>query len=333
MAARHGFAALVLVGLAACGGEPAEAPPAGPPQGGAQGDTAAAGAFPMQAREVAPGVYAVITPARDFPNPENRGWNSNSAFVVTGEGVLVVDSGSSEAIAGALREVIRGVTDQPVRWIVNTHGHGDHWLGNAALAGPDTEVIASSKVRRRQQTELEYWVDLFNRMTEGAIGQVRGRVADTVVDQRHSRRFGPVAAELIPSGDSHSPGDLVVWLPEKKVLITGDVVYSDRMPATFEANVQQWIRFLGELESLGPEVVIPGHGRVAGVEAIRRQRAYFQALWETVAAGYEAGRSDFEIVPQVKERLAGYRQAYAGFDDQIGRSVSHVYLQVEQAAF
>lgn len=326
---------LALAVLAGC--EPGSGP--GSRDGGeAAGDRNAprsvtAGDFPMQAQAVVPGVYAVITPARDFPNPENRGWNSNSAFVVTGAGVLVVDTGSSEAIGRALAEVIRGVTDQPVRWIVNTHGHGDHWLGNAALAGPDTEVIASGKVRKRQQTELEYWVDLFNRMTEGAIGKVRGRVADTVVEGRTRRRFGGVEVELLPSGDSHSPGDLVVWLPAAKVLITGDVVYSDRMPSVFESRLPRWIEFLAELEALAPAQVVPGHGRVAGVAALRRQRALFESLWSLVSAGYEDGQSDFEILPRVKAALAEYRPAYPGFDAEIGRTVSHVYLQVEQAAF
>ena len=89
--------------------------------------------FPMQATQVANNVYAIITPARDYPNPENRGWNSNSAFVVTTEGVLLFDTGTSREIGESIKKVIAAVSSKPVRWIVNSHAHGDHWLGNVAF--------------------------------------------------------------------------------------------------------------------------------------------------------------------------------------------------------
>jgi glyoxylase-like metal-dependent hydrolase (beta-lactamase superfamily II) len=287
----------------------------------------------MRPAEVAPGVYAVTTPARDFPSPENKGWNSNSAFVVTGSGVLVVDTGSSETIGQALRRAIASVTDQPVRWIVNTHGHGDHWLGNAGLTDGGVEVIASTQVAARIRAEREQWVGLFERMTDGATGDSPAVAPTRVVDERTVMRLGGVAFELLPSGGSHTPGDLVVWLPEKKVLITGDVVYSDRAPTTREGDVQRWIAFLGELEALAPQVVVPGHGAVTGVEGISNLRRYFETLWALVRAGYEQGQSDFEILPQVRAQMADMGRQYPGFEDKIGRSVSDVYLQVEQSAF
>jgi glyoxylase-like metal-dependent hydrolase (beta-lactamase superfamily II) len=289
------------------------------------------GDYAMRAEMVADGVYAVITPARDFPNPENKGWNSNSAFVVTKDGVLLIDTGSSETIGQALKKTIASVTDKPVRWIVNTHGHADHWLGNGAFAG--TEIIASSTVRGRIEKESADWVERFNSMTQGATGPSRVVKPTRVIDTRTVLSFGEVKVELIPSKDSHSPGDLAVWLPGKGALITGDVVYSDRLPATFDARLQQWATFLGELEALKPAKVIPGHGSVADVSAIRRQREYFDSLWKLVQAGYDEGKPDFEILPTVKKELAGYAKHYPDFDQYIGQTVSHVYLQVEANAF
>ncbi len=289
--------------------------------------------YDMQAREVAEGVYAIITPARDFPNPQNKGWNSNSAFVVTDAGVLVFDTGTSETIGTAIKNTIRRVTDKPVRWIIHSHGHGDHWLGNAALAGSHTEIITTPKVRERIRAEQDYWVDLFNRMTEGATGESRAVLPTTVVEKRTRRDFGGVRAELIPSGSSHSPGDLLLWLPEKRVLMAGDVVYGDRAPSTFDADVHQWIRFLEELQALDSEVVIPGHGDVGDVKLIVRLHDYFQSLWEIVETGFEEGKADFEIAPEARERLARFEQYYPKLDENVGPSVSHVYLQVEQMAF
>jgi len=289
--------------------------------------------YPMKAQQVAPGVYAVITPARDFPSPENKGWNSNSTFVVTGQGVLVVDTGSSETIGRALAAVIARTTSEPVRWIVNTHGHGDHWMGNAAVAGPDTEIISSTAVRDRIRTELDYWTELFDRMTEGAIGKSTLRAPTRLVDARTTLDLGGLKVELIPSGNSHSVGDLLVWLPEKRVLMGGDVLYSDRAPSTYEADVKQWIAFLGELQKLDAVAVVPGHGSAGDARIISDLRGYFETIWTIVKRGYDAGKPDFEILPTVKSEMAPMAAHFAGFEDKIGASVSRFYLAVEQSAF
>lgn len=294
---------------------------------------ATVGDYAMRAEPVAPGVYAVITPARDFPNVENRGWNSNSTFVVNGDGVLVIDSGSSETIGRALRQVIAKVTDKPVRWIINTHGHGDHWLGNAALADSKTEIIASTTVRNRIEREGEEWVARFNGMTDGATGTSRVLKPNQVYDARVAIAFGELKAELLPSGDGHSPGDLAVWLPQQKVLIGGDVLYTERAPATFDSKLPHWIAFLKELETLKPVKIVPGHGPVADGAAVGYLRAYFEDLWKVVEAGYKEGKPDFEILPQAKQVMARHKKHFPDLDTRIGESVSHTYLQVEAAEF
>lgn len=289
--------------------------------------------YPMKAELVAGGVYAVISPARDFPNKENKGWNSNSSFVVTNDGVLVVDTGSSEAIGGALLKTIQTVTDKPVKWVVCTHGHGDHWLGTSAFMDEGVELIVSEKLAGRMENELEYWSDLFNQMTEGFTGQATAVKPTTVLKQASRMTVGGLDVEFIPSGDSHSAGDTLVWLPKQKVLISGDVVYSNRIPGTFEGKFEQWMKFLAELEQLPLEKVIPGHGEVGTKADIARMREFFTVIWETTATGFDEGLEAFEIVPLVLEKTAKYKSFYPGYDKYLPESVSHFYLQVEAAAF
>ncbi|UCE89085.1 MAG: MBL fold metallo-hydrolase [Pseudomonadota bacterium] len=289
--------------------------------------------YPMTAQAIAPGVYAVLTPARDFPNAQNKGWNSNSAFVVTDGGVLLFDTGTSQTIGEALKRAIAKVTDQPVRWIVNSHGHGDHWLGNAAFYREGVTIYASPRVKQRVETEGQEWISRFERMTDGATGHSDVIVPNFEIDERTEAVIGGLRVVFIPSGNSHSPGDILVWLPQRKVLLAGDVVYSDRMPSTFDSDVRQWIRFLGDLEAIKPVVVVPGHGAVTDAAALRRQREFLSTLWAVVKQGYEDGKTDFEIVPLAREALRQYKAGYPGFDDKLGRDVSHVYLQVEAALF
>lgn len=296
-------------------------------------DTIAREALPMQEESLGAGVYAVVTPSRELPNQNNRGWNSNSAFVVTDSGVLLFDTGSSEAIGESLRRTIAGVTDEPVRWIVNSHAHGDHWLGNAAFEPTVEEIIATTKTTQAIKISGKTWIDLFNRMTNGVTGN-SGIVPPTrQVDERTELVFGGVRTVLVPSGDSHSPGDLLLWLPETRVLIGGDVVYSDRMPSTNNSRIGRWIDLLEELVALDPQVVVAGHGAVTDVDGLTRLRDLLIAFREAVAAGIDEGKSDFEMLPDVLAALASFAKHFPGLEEKVRRDLSHVFLQVEQEMF
>ncbi len=290
--------------------------------------------YPMKAEQVAEGVYAIISPAKDFPNEENLGWNSNAAFVITGDGLLVFDTGSSETIGKALIKTIRTVSDAPIKWVINSHSHGDHWLGNGAFeAEKPAEMIASDVAIDLMKKNGFDWVDRFSNMTGGATGSFTPVPATDVVTQAMERDFGGLKVQILFSGNSHSPGDIVFWLPEKKVLLTGDTMYTKRPPATFDADIKQWIAFLDEMVQLQPKVVIPGHGPVSGAESISNLRDYFDTMWSLVAEGYDEGKMDYEIAASVKEEMKRFEAEYPGLYDRLGESVSHVYLQVEEAMF
>ncbi len=317
--------ALVIVGMA-----PLQADDA---SGGQAKGPAAPEDYAMAAEEVAPGVYAVMTPARDLPSRENLGWNANMAFVVTDDGVLVFDTGSSETMGVALREAIREVTDQPVRWIVNSHSHGDHWLGNHAFVDDEPEIMAGSAAAERMQAEADGWIENFNEMTEGATGKTTPAFPDRMVDEREVLDLAGTEVVVMPSGGAHSPGDLMVWLPEQRVLLAGDVVYSDRAPSVWDGDVAQWIDLLDDLIALEPEVVVPGHGRLEGAETLTRLQRYLTILWDGIAEGVERGLADFETVPLVREHMGDLIEAYPGFEEKIERSVATTYPDVEAAIF
>ena len=287
----------------------------------------------MKATPVADNVYAILTPARDIPNPENLGWNSNSAFVVTKSGVLVIDTGSSETIGNALKQTIRQVTDKPVKWIVNSHAHGDHWLGNIAFKDSNPVIYATTTVNELAKSEGATWVENFKRLSEGATGDTPLLLPNKIIDERSELLFDETKIVLFPSGNSHSPGDLITWLPQQRVVISGDVVYSDRMPTTSASDITQWITMLDALQQLDPAAVIPGHGDVTDVEGLRRLHALLSGIHDEVKKGYEAGLSDYEMLPAVVESLQQYEEYYPGFKDKLRSDISHVYLQIEAAEF
>jgi glyoxylase-like metal-dependent hydrolase (beta-lactamase superfamily II) len=290
--------------------------------------------YAMKAEKVADGVYSIISPAKSFPDAENLGWNSNSAFVETSEGILVFDTGSSETIGKALIKTIRTVSDKPIKWVINSHSHGDHWLGNGAFAAEKPAQMIASDVAIGKMEEMGYeWVDRFNTMTEGATGKFEPVAAKDAVVKAVERSFGGVKVQILFSGNSHSPGDIVFWLPQKGVLLTGDTLYTKRPPATFDAQVKQWAVFLKEMEELKPKAVIPGHGPVSDVSGLSNLRDYFTTLWDLVAEGYDEGLPDYEIAPGIKEKMKRFEAIYPGLYERLGESISHVYLQVEAAEF
>ncbi len=295
----------------------------------------ACGAFdyPMHAEPVAEDVYAIITPTRELPNPDNGGWNSNMAFVVTDAGVLLFDSGSSEAIGEAVRSTIASITDEPVRWIINSHAHGDHWLGNAAFKDSVKYIMASDTVAELISNDGERWVTMFQDMTAGITADSQILAPDRTITEDQTLSLGGLTTELLLSGGGHSPGDLMLWLPEKGVLIAGDVIYSDRMPSTNAGDLAQWIDMLARLRDLNPDVVIPGHGAVTDNQGVRRLHSLLTTLWQEVEVGIDNGLSDFEMLPQVSAALESFKPYYPGLEDKLRRDLPHVYLQVEAATF
>jgi len=292
-----------------------------------------ADSFPMQAKVVAPGVYAIITPSRDLPNPQNKGWNSNSGFVITNAGVLLFDSGSSAAIGSAIKSLIAKTTHQPVRWIINSHAHGDHWLGNHAFKDTVQAIYSSDITAQRITNNAQSWVERFKKMTAGASGDSAILSPDRLITKNTDLVFGSTKVSLLLSANSHSPGDIFLWLADRKVLIAGDVVYSDRMPSTRDSELQHWIPLLDQLIAMQPDVVIPGHGAVTDVAGLKRLRDLLQAFWDAVQHAYQADKTAAEMTAEVIAALAPFSQHYPGLAEKVRRDISQVYLQVEAASF
>ena len=124
-----------------------------------------------------------------------------------------------------------------------------------------------------------------------------------------------------------------MWLADEKVIVTGDVIYSDRMPSTFDSNLPHWIKLLGELEAMQPKVVIPGHGVVTDIEGVTRLKNLLQTFWSAVEAAYEDDKSAYEMAPEVIAALSEFKSHYPGLEKKVQRDISKVYLQVEAASF
>jgi glyoxylase-like metal-dependent hydrolase (beta-lactamase superfamily II) len=283
--------------------------------------------FDFEVTSVAKNVYSIVSPSKGLPTPENKGWNSNSHFVVTGKGVLLFDTGSSESIGNGIKNAIKSVTDQPVRWIVNSHSHADHWLGNAAFTDTVEEIIASDHTVRIMKKYGEEDVKFYSKVTKGSIGETQLLYPNKVLNQREKYNFGSVSVQFIFSNDGHSPGDILMWLPKQKIIFGGDALSSDWMPMiTGHGNVSNLINTLYSIIKLNPKTVLTGHGKATTVKSVIRDADLLSSIWKHTKEGFENRKSIEEILADVKTKLElKYNSLYKDFDSEIKRHVTLMY--------
>lgn len=281
-------------------------------------------------------VYVVHASQR-LPNKENAGFANNPGFVVTAHGVIVVDPGSSVQIGKELLKKIGTVTDQPVIAVLNTHVHGDHSLGNHAmrLAYPKVPIYAHVRaIERMQSGEGEDWINLFMDMTGGAVAGTEVVAPNIGLSGNEILNLDGVALRFHHTGKAHTDHDLMIEVMADKTIFLGDVVAAEHVPSS---DVPRDAHFKGQIHAIRTilkrpiDVYIPGHGRTGGREVPQASLDFLERLYRQVAKGYWQGRADYEMREDIVQDLAAYRDWY-NFDD-LGRVISHVYLEIEAESF
>jgi glyoxylase-like metal-dependent hydrolase (beta-lactamase superfamily II) len=282
--------------------------------------------FNFSVTPITENVYSIVSPSVGLPTTENKGWNSNSHFVVTENGVLLFDTGASETIGNAIKSAIKSVTDKPVRWVINSHSHADHWLGNAAFSDENVEIIASKHSLISMKKYGPRSVEFYSRVSEGSIGSTQLLYPTVLLNQRQKRTFGGVDIEFIFPNDAHSSGDVLMWLPKQKIIFGGDVLSSDWMPITGDGNIPNLIDTLYSIAELNPNIVLPGHGRATTVKSVIRDADLLSSIWNQVKLGKEKGRTTDEILVDVRAKLGPkYRALYKNFVSEIERQVKLMF--------
>ena len=195
----------------------------------------------------------------------NQNFVSNAGFVVTAQGVVVVDALGSPQLAQRLIAEIRKVTTKPITHVIVTHYHADHIYGLQEFKAAGARIMAhraareylnSDTARRRMEAsrlELAPWVNAQTRLVE----------ADEWLDGDRELTVGGVRFVIKQVGPSHTPEDLVVYLPQEKLLFAGDLVFRGRVPFVGQADSRQWIKALDALLAFDSVAIVPVHGPVS----------------------------------------------------------------------
>ncbi|MBR9651229.1 MBL fold metallo-hydrolase [Thalassovita aquimarina] len=221
--------------------------------------------------EVIPHVFTA-TGATAPPSYENSGHNNNLSFIVTDEGVVVINGGASVRLAKALHDEIKAVTDQPVKLVINENGQGHAMLGNAYWVDQGVDILAHVDAIEAFTEEADFILQGMEGYNKDKAEGTRIVTPNLSFEDEYNLTLGGVDIHVMHLGPAHDPGDTQVWLPQWGMLIAGDIAFHERMLPIFEGTCTScWIEtWETKLEPLNPTYVIPGHGHMTNLAQVRR---------------------------------------------------------------
>lgn len=294
------------------------------------GSAGAAEMRDYEAQRVAANTWVIHGPAGD-PSVENQGFMNNPAFVVTRDGVVVIDPGSSVQSGRMVLRQIRKLTGKPVTHVLNTHVHGDHWLGNHALhdAYPDAKIMAHpDMIRSAHAGEGANWLAIIDRATEGFTRETRAVIPTVPVTASQTFAAGGITFRIYAPPNGHTKADIMVEAVEEGVLFTGDNVMNGRFGRMDDGSFRGNVAACDAALATPAKVFVPGHGPSGGPEIVGAYRSYLATLFAAVKREYEAGKQDYEMKETVRAQLKPYFD-WNGFDARLGRHISVAVLEIE----
>ena len=244
---------------------------------------------PPTLEEVSSGIFAYVQ--------LDGSWFLNNAGIIVGDdSAIVIDTLGTEARSRAFHAALRKTTDKPVPVLVNTHSHADHTHGNFLFA-PQTAIVAHELCREEVLVaNLEF---LRRRFPTAKFGNLPKTPAPMVTFAERLNLFaGSLKVELIFMGPAHTTNDVVAWIPERKVLFTGDLAFNGGTPFAMAGSVAGWLDAIPRLRALGAETIVPGHGAVCTPDVFDTIERYLRFIGATARKGFDEGVAPLDLARQ-----------------------------------
>lgn len=277
--------------------------------------------------EVIPNVWSAIG-ATAPPTYENSGHNNNLSFIITGDGVVVINGGAAYTLAKALHEEIQKITDQDVKFVINENGQGHAALGNSYWAELGVPIIAHVDAAHELEERGHQILTNMQRYNRDKSEGTTIALPTELFEDKKVIELGDFTIEILHLGPAHSPGDTQVWLPKQSLVIAGDMAFHERLLPIFEDTMTgEWVEtWETEFEALNATYVIPGHGHPTNMDQVRRYtRDYLVYLRGKIGEHLEEGGdlADAYYVDQ-----SPYAHLHT-FEELATRNAGRVYEQME----
>ncbi len=241
-------------------------------------------------KKVTSGVWSAIG-ATAPPTYYNSGHNNNLSFIITKKGVVVVNAGENYLLAKALHDEIKKLTDQKVKYVILENGQGHAMLGSNYWQEQGAKIVAHIETAEEIESHGSRILAAIKR---GRRDKTSGTVVvapDITFETNYIIELGGELIEVIRLGVAHSPGDVVVWLPNKKLVISGDVAFHQRLlPVMEDTDTDGWIETWDKFLALKAEIVIPGHGEPTNYAQVTKYtRDYLQYMRDEIGSIIDDG--------------------------------------------
>jgi glyoxylase-like metal-dependent hydrolase (beta-lactamase superfamily II) len=243
-------------------------------------------------KEIAPGVFFRYS-SISANDPKIPFGGSNNIWIVFRDYVVVVDANFPKE-AGDVIAAIKKTTDKPIRYVLDTHHHGDHAYGNCIWAKEGAKIVASKNTGRLLMTSgPKQWADAAKDRQDVRDNELKQ--ADITFDDKYELKDDTQHVVFMHFGHSHTIGDAVAYLPKHKILCTGDACVNGAFNFMGHSNSASWIRCLEEMKKLDIDLICPGHGKLTGKELLDTQKRYFADLRAEVKKGIDAKKDAAQI--------------------------------------
>ena len=242
-------------------------------------------------KQLAPNVYAYIQAKATW-------YWSNAGFIVGKDYVVVVDSLATVGLTRKLREEIRKITDKPIRYLINTHHHGDHTYGNHVFTG--ATIISHDHCRHELMGTAIMDPGMLNAIfPEFDFRGIAVTPADITFDKRLTLHMNGREVRLLHLGPGHTAGDIIVHLPQEGVIFAGDFIFLYSTPLGMEGSFAGWLKNLDAMAKLDARVYVPGHGPVCGAEGLNLCRDYLVFVRNEAKKRFDKGMTVDEAAKDV----------------------------------
>lgn len=260
--------------------------------------------------QIAEDVYAYIDTKNSTPK---NSFGANAGVIIGKDYIVVVDTMVSAKEAKRFIQDIRTISNKPIRYVVNTHYHLDHVFGNSEFSKLGAVIIAQENAKKALEHSAE---ETLKNIGEYGLtpDEMQGTTAiypDLTYTTRMTLDIGDQTIELIHARHAHTSGDTLVYLPGKKILFTGDILFTDYHPFLAEGNIEEWTNELDDIKAMDVEIIIPGHGPLSGKSDLEDMKEYliqFDQKAKELASRYD----DVEKIATAIQRTVPARPEGAG---------------------
>jgi glyoxylase-like metal-dependent hydrolase (beta-lactamase superfamily II) len=293
------------------------------------GFVSAVTAEPLKPEKINETVFALIGEigGRTY---ENQGLNANYGVIVTNDGVILIDSGASKQGAALIDKQVQNLTGKKVKWVINTGSQDHRWLGNEYFISQGAEVIALNKTVTTQKQLTSTQLDSVKAVLKDRFNGTKPAYAQKPINQNNAElNLGGTKVQIKYLNHAHFEGDVVIYLPEQNIMFSGDHIYVDRLLGVLpQSNATTWLDAFTKIESINPQVIVPGHGSVCNLSKAKKQTGdYLKFLVDGTKkyaedmAGVENAVKGLSNAPQF-EKLANFNELHKG-------NISRTYLRLE----